>query len=302
MITFPINMISIEGPDLSGKTTLISDIHSKTNYRWHLMDRSKMSRMIFAKMYNRDISQTTREFYEEVSNLNNRYVFLMPTFDALKERYRHRGDEIHTIDSLKESYDLFFKEFSRLPFLSNVYGIMNGASNRLSNMVIDYHDCIEKHLSLKEVCGQVQNFVKHFPNKECNQLTFTLHDDGEFKESDISSMSEESEKEYYCHIYNTLMNKIDDEQAGKNPYERKEGIDSRRYVFTEDTCISMIHILNRGGVLDIRFVCRSTDINNKFEHDLKFLYFIASECWSLLGEGCNFCRIHFTLNSAHILE
>jgi len=302
MLTFPINMISIEGPDLSGKTTLISDIHSKTNYRWHLMDRSKMSRMIFAKMYDRDVIQTTREFYEEVSNLNNRYVFLMPTFDVLKERYKHRGDEIHTIDSLKESYDLFFKEFSNLPVLSNVYGIMNGASNRLSNMVIDYHNCIEKHLSLSEIYGQVQNFVKHFPNKECNQLTFTLHDNGDFKESDIASMSEKSEKEYYCHIYNTLMNKIDDEQAGKNPYERKEGIDSRRYVFTEDTCISMIHILNRGGVLDIRFVCRSTDINNKFEHDLKFLYFIASECWSLLGEGCNFCRMHFTLNSAHILE
>ena len=302
MLTFPINMISIEGPDLSGKTTLINDIHKKTNYRWHLMDRSKLSRMVFAKMYDRDLNHATREFYKEVSNLNNRYVFLMPTFEVLRERYGHRGDKIHTVETLRQSYDIFFKEFCDLPRLSNVYGIMNGASNRVCDMVIDYHNCIEKHLSLKEIYGQVQNFVKHFPNKECNQLTLTLHDDGEFKESDISSMSEESEKEYYCHIYNTLINKIDDEQSGKNPYSRKEGIDSRRYVFTEDTCISMIHILNRDGVLDIRFVCRSTDIDNKFEHDLKFLYFIASECWNLLGEGCNFCRMHFTLNSAHILE
>ena len=302
MLTFPINMISIEGPDLSGKTTLINDIHKKTNYRWHLMDRSKLSRMVFAKMYDRDIEQTTREFYEEVSNLNNRCVFLMPTFEVLEERYKTRGDEIHTIDTLRESYNLFFKEFTRLPSLSNVYGIMNGSSGRLSNMVIDYHNCIEKYLTLKEVYGQVQNFVKHFPNNECNQLTFTLHDSGEFKESNIASMSEKSEKEYYHRIYDSLMNKIDDEQSGKNPYSRKEGLDSRRYVFTEDTCISMIHILNRDSVLDVRFVCRSTDINNKFEHDLNFLYFIASECWNLLGGGCNFCKMHFTLNSAHILE
>jgi len=171
-------MISIEGPDLSGKTTLINDIHKKTNYRWHIMDRSKLSRMVFAKMYDRDVEQATREFYEEVSNLNNRCVFLMPTFEVLEKRYKTRGDEIHTIDTLRESYDLFFKEFTRLPSLSNVYGIMNGSSGRLSNMVIDYHNCIEKYLTLKEVHGQVQNFVKHFPNRECNQLTFTLHDSG----------------------------------------------------------------------------------------------------------------------------
>jgi len=302
VLTFPINMISIEGPDLSGKTTLIDDIHKKTNYQWHLMDRSKLSRMVFAKMYDRDVNQATREFYEEVSNLNNRYVFLMPTFEMLKERYGHRGDKIHTIETLKKSYDLFFDEFANHPRLSNVYGIMNGASNRLCNMVVDYHNCIESHLNLKEISGQVQNFVKHFPNKECNQLTFTLHDDGGFKESNIDSLSVESEKEYYNRIYESLMNKIDDEQSGKNPYSRKEGLDSRRYIFTDDTCISMIHVLNRNSVLDIRFVCRSTDINNKFENDLRFLYFIASECWSLLGEGCNFCRMHFTLNSAHILE
>ena len=302
MLTFPINMISIEGPDLSGKTSLVNDVHKKTDYRWHLMDRSKLSRMVFAKMYGRDVEGATREFYEEVSNLNNRYVFLMPTFKVLKERYNFRGDEIHTIETLKESYDLFSKEFSKLPVLSNIYGIMNGSSDRLANMVIDYHNCIEKHLNLKDIYGQVQNFVKHFPNRECNQLTLTLHDDGKFKESSIDALSAKSEKEYYHRIYDSLMNKIDDEQSGKNPYSRKEGLDSRRYVFTEDTCISMIHILNRDSVLDIRFVCRSTDINNKFEHDLKFLYFIASECWNLLGEGCNFCRMHFTLNSAHILE
>ena len=62
MITFPTENLFIEGPDLSGKTTLIKNIHNKTDYRWHITDRSKISRMIFAEMFNRETKNLKKDF------------------------------------------------------------------------------------------------------------------------------------------------------------------------------------------------------------------------------------------------
>ena len=49
-----LNNVTLEGPDLSGKTTLFETIHSTTNYRWNIQDRSELSMLCYAEMYGRN--------------------------------------------------------------------------------------------------------------------------------------------------------------------------------------------------------------------------------------------------------
>ena len=51
MVKFPIEKIIIEGPDLAGKTTLYDKMHKISKYRWNIQDRSALSMLIYAKMY-----------------------------------------------------------------------------------------------------------------------------------------------------------------------------------------------------------------------------------------------------------
>ena len=39
----PINQIILEGPDLSGKTTLYNSIHKLTGNKWNIQDRRNAS-------------------------------------------------------------------------------------------------------------------------------------------------------------------------------------------------------------------------------------------------------------------
>ncbi len=301
MITFPTDNLFIEGPDLSGKTTLIKNIHSKTNYRWHITDRSKISRMIFAEMFNRDTKNLKKDFLYEASNLNNRYIFILPSLSVIKERYSKRGDEIHTLESLEESYELFHKAFVNFSRLSNVHGLICDTPERAEDLSINYANAVES-LSLSDIINYVQMFAKRFPGNECNTLRFKIRDDCSFSEADYSVMRTKGEESYYSRILESTLRKIDHELSGINEYSRIEDESSRRFIFTDDTCISMIHALNRDGVLDIRFVCRSTDMIRKFPNDIRFLYYVASKIWEKIGNNCATAELHFTLNSAHIIQ
>lgn len=300
MITFPAENVFIEGPDLSGKTTLVKNIHLKTKYKWHISDRSKISRLIFAEMFGRDTVGLKKEFLYEVSNLNNRYVFILPSFKTIKERYFLRGDDIHNLESLEESYKMFQSAFVNFGRFSNVFAISSDTPERVEELSMKHLTSVE-NLSLENISSYAQTFIKVFPRKECNDLRFTIVDDCSFSEADPSILNTQGEEEYYSRIFKSIMRKIDSELLGINEYARVEGFDSRRFIYTDDTCISMIHALNREGILDIRFVCRSTDMINKFYHDLRFLYFVGSKIYEKIGNSCNTTRMHFTLNSAHII-
>ena len=114
MLKFPINNLFIEGCDCSGKTTLVKSIHDKSGYLWHIHDRSQVSRLIFSEMYNRDISDIDYQFHNEISNLNNRWILLEPDINVIIKRFRSRGDELHSEESIIEVWKRFSKYFKNL--------------------------------------------------------------------------------------------------------------------------------------------------------------------------------------------
>ena len=301
MIYFPTQNLFIEGPDCSGKTSLVSKIHKITNYKWHIHDRSQISRSIFANLYNRDIHDLKNVVHNELSNLNNRFIFLLPEFKIIKERYSERGDEIHdSLESIQKVYEAFkksekiFKNFPNVMIYKEPEVLKN--ADMISTSIHLSENCM-----LREIAEYVYNFTNACSNKESYPLSFTIYDDCKFEESNSNIMKYHREAEYYDTIYKKLHSKISRELSGKNEYNRKESIDSRRFVYSDDSCISFIQISIRDNIMDFNSVLRSSNVEKTFEYDLNFLYYLASTCYKRLGLECDYVRMRFNLNSAHII-
>lgn len=300
MLTFPINTIFVEGPDCSGKTTLIKNMHTMTDYMWHIMDRSQLSRKIFNSFYGRELKMCSYDFHQEVSNLNNRYYILLPGIDIVRDRFKTRGDEIHSEASLVKVYKAFEKDAELLRGYPNVTVVnSNRDPEHLSRMLIA-STLLAERPQLREISDQVEMLVRMKDN-EAYPLQFTLYDDGEFEEASDDCMSYELEKEYYEEIYTRLHKKISCELEGENEYNRPENHRSRRFVYSDDSCISFIQVAIRDNTMDFHAVLRSTNVKDTFPYDLKFLYYLASTCYKRFHLHCKTARLRFNLNSAHII-
>jgi|LWDU01.1.fsa_nt_gi hypothetical protein len=302
MLYFPIRNVFVEGPDCSGKTTLISNIHNKTGYKWHLFDRSQISRSIFSRMYNRELMFSQLHEREEINDLNNSYIFLSPDWSIVKSRFFSRGDDIHNIHSLKNVYDEFDKKLLKLKNLPNFLDLSNCNQKDVCNKSIDWLDTREA-FSLDKISEDVYNFCKQQEGEEAVSLQFSIADDGMFDQADAKILDKEGESEYYQKILLAIKTKLANEFSGLNEYKKSQNIFSRRFVYADISCISMIHILYRENRMEVNIVLRSTNVDKTFPYDLKFCYFLSSEIYKGLGliPKTHMCIIRFNLNSAHVV-
>ena len=97
-----INDITIEGPDLSGKTTLFNNLHNKTNYEYNIQDRSELSMLAYAILYDRDQAVWRRRLRNKLNNLNHLFVVLLPPLSVAHDRFKNRGADKHTKSSLPQ--------------------------------------------------------------------------------------------------------------------------------------------------------------------------------------------------------
>ena len=301
MLRFPTKNLFIEGPDCSGKTTLVKKIHEITEYKWHVHDRSQISRKIFKEMYGRNLPFSDSDLSMEVSDLNNRYILLVPDPDLILERFKERGDEIHSSKSIIDVWSRFSEASEKYFSFPNVLVYYSGDANAVSVNAAASINLVESSC-LKSVSDYVKEFVKSTDSLESYPLQFTLFDDGEFEEASVNCMDYDLETEYYQEIYERFHNKIKRELSGQNEYNRKESFSSRRFVYADDRCISFIQCAIRERQMDFNVVIRSSDVENTFEHDLKFLYYLASTCYSVFEEHCDSVRMRFNLNSAHFVQ
>ena len=300
MIYFPTTSLFVEGPDCSGKTTLIKNIHRLSKYRWHIQDRSHLSRKIFNDLYCRNNDNDNFNFHLEASNLNNRFIFLLPALDEIVRRFNERGDDIHKdVESIEKVYDAFKSEVSNISGYPNfIFCFSSDIDSKIESIV----SSIKKFetFGIVEISECVKDFVR-FNRNESYPLSFTIYEDGKFDDSGLKLMSYGPEREYYDTIYRTFHNKITSELEGKNMHNRRESQSSRRFVYTDNSCISFIQAAIRYNVLDFNVVIRSSDVENTFSHDLAFLYYLAGSCFERFSEFCDKVRMRFNLNSAHII-
>ena len=108
-------------------------------------------------------------------------------------------------------------------------------------------------------------------------------------------------KKYYNLIKNNLLRKVRNELRGINEYSREEDINSRRFIYTDNSCISLMHFTFRNDILDCHFVLRSSNTKETLKYDLQFLYLLCKMVKETLEIEPLACRIRVNFGSAHII-
>ena len=147
----------------------------------------------------------------------------------------------------------------------------------------------------------VYEIARSSKNCESHNSQITFYDDCEFKDIDMKVLEYEPEKEYYSLIKEKILTKIQDELKGKNEYDRKEDISSRRFVYADTTCISFAQFMIRNEVLDCHFVLRSSNTKDTLKYDIQFLYILCKCVKDLLNINPVACRIRVNFNSPHVI-
>ena len=301
--TVQIDNLTIEGPDLSGKSTLYWDIHRSNDYAFNIHDRAQLTMLVYARRYNRDnqiIKRWRSQLKEHLFNLDNRLIVLMPTLSLLEERYEIRGDEIHDLDSIRQVYKLHNEELAHFESYPNVYVIRDDDVLRASELSLNWLNCVP---TINSIYNDVRQMAAAQPNNEASGLSLALSSNVPFPPDD-AVFDWDLEREHYTDILERVCGNITDELSGNNAYGIvQEQNKTRRFVFVQPECISMIHTIMRDDVLTMRVTARSTDVIKFFPSDIRFLGHLFNKVTEMLDDKCiNRYELKLTMNSAHILS
>jgi len=262
--------INIEGPDCSGKTTLYNRIHKETNFKYNIQDRSCMSMFVYAKMYNRDTTIWFNKILSDLKRLDTLNIILLPSEEVILERLQERGDEFQDKESilLVRSY---FKNLAKVGFGLYPNVIVLESSDLEENV----SKSIEFINALNEMPGQelIKSLVYNSGRNElvdvqCKELV-------DRSNLDYEVLDFPQEKEYYFNITHDLTQKIFKEFRGLNEYKMPQKHDSRRFIYTDDSCISMIHALWRNNKLNVSATLRSSNVSKTLWADYEFLKILS---------------------------
>jgi hypothetical protein len=300
--------ITIEGPDLSGKTTLFNMIHEKTSFMWNIQDRSQLSMLCYARQYERgaDVIELWRHRLNEyLYDLNNRLIVLLPSLSVINKRYTERGDEIQDIDSLYTLYEIFTDEVQKIENYPNVLILRGDGSNDLTSRAVEWIS-ISSLYTMSAISNEVVKIVDTSSSREISPLRFelTIKDPNVQDLSDPKILLHKDEEVYYTNILHKVLKNVKDEIAGNNEYNVPQAPHTtRRFIFAQDSCISLIHTMLRGETLEMNVVCRSSDVVKTFPYDLKFLGYLFYRVNRRLNvTNIKNFKIRVTLNSAHMIE
>lgn len=304
--------VVLEGPDCCGKSTLFSNIHRATGYRWNIQDRSHLSAICYARQFNRGedrVARWRRELDSFLFDLNNRLVVLLPAFQVIAQRFEARGDEVQDIESLRVLHGIFEEEVTRLGYRPNVIVIRDP----LNPVELSSH-CIQwlirpEHLNLLGVAAEIRRLAESAEHREVRGCRFQLLvDPDEFSVADAAPMRHPPEEVYYSRILASVLQNIEDELAGRNEYcSKQDPYTTRRFIFTQDSCISLVHTMLRGSELNMRVYCRSSNVEDTFHQDLQFIYYLYSRVYDRLSRRLGWSKpargiftIDTEIGSAHI--
>lgn len=273
MTKLPIKYVIIEGPDCSGKTSLCSALNKEVGFVRNIRDRSYLSTLCYARLYDRPVVDDLRtQLNEELCDANNFIVVMLPDKDVILSRLQHRGDEYQDCNSIVKLYDIFSEEVEKIENLPNVLVVRN--SDTLDRLALQISNTLSTYesQSLNELGSSMHQWTKLSVYDEV-QLKLRLDVSTDHK--DLEILEDPHETHYYKEILNSCSLIIEKEKLGKNPYRTKQGLDSRRFYYSSDTCISSIHFLNRAATMKVICTLRSTDSIKNGSIDLRFL---ASLC------------------------
>lgn len=299
----PINQIILEGPDLSGKSTLYQKLHDASDYCWNIQDRSSLSMVVYARLYNKNDYFHVQALKEELANLNNVMFILIPSWSVIADRFQKRGDEIQNLVSLKKLHDLFSEaadEFEKYP---NVVVARKEVDDSMISFIVNNLATRFERLPFYKHANSFKIATGCSKNLEKIGLNLTHYDSGTFDDISEDMLQYEKEKNYYQKIRKKMLNKIDNEIAGLNEYQRYETHASRRFVYTDDSCVSLCHFMLRNDCLHGEFYLRSSEVKETLKYDMNFIKSLTKDVFLKLSNftEINMCKINLKIGSGHII-
>jgi hypothetical protein len=300
----PINQITLEGPDLSGKTTLYQQIHEASNYSWNIQDRSSLSMIVYARLYGRNDYFHVEALKRDLSNFNNVMILLLPDWRVIAERFQKRGDEIQNLVSLKKVYDLFSEAADEFENYPNVITLRKEIDENMVHYIV--HN-LRSHFESRPFHSYSRMFMSSAATESSLEkigMSITHYDDGQFEDVSEEMLGYEKEKVYYNKIRRKLLKKIESEMAGINEYNREETHESRRFVYTDDSCLSLCHFMLRNEFLYGEFYMRSSETKETLQYDMNFIKALTRDVFSMLSEfsDIKMCKIDLKIGSGHIIN
>lgn len=297
-VNFPTFQLILEGPDLVGKTTLYNKIHAMNGFKWNIQDRSTLSMLCYARLYGRDVELYRSRLDNELNNLNNRMIILLPPFEILEERYHQRGDEIQDLTSLKKLYEIFSEEAKLIQGRPTVMCLREKVTMQT---ILDYTSEWSYAIESSDAfnVGEIVRDTLHAVSEDELSLSATITYPA-LSSVDDSIMNNPLEGEYYKEIKQKIETTISNELAGNNPYNLPQGLSSRRFYYSADTCISSIHFMPRNSDLKVYATFRSTDVDKNAAIDLSFLQYLTHHINNKFNFKCSRVTLSVALNSAHI--
>tara|TARA_R110000744_G_scaffold3594_2_gene13552 strand:+ start:15398 stop:16372 length:975 start_codon:yes stop_codon:yes gene_type:complete len=274
-----------EGPDCAGKTTqyqkVWENIQSGNDFDVLLNDRGLMSIMAYGMLHNRFDNNEERE-QEFISYLNDNIVFYFDISEAeLHKRYSKRGDEFQTWSAIKHVAEIY-KDLSIRFAKHRNFWIIDGEdepghiAKRINGIIEMYNEfLLSPEHQMGTAITALQEFgSEHMGTKELvnykMDLDMTCSDVEQWSSKDLFAGLEnindyqQLEIDSYKFQLAKFTKKLESELSGY--YGKKEGSLSRRFVFTDDECLSYVHILLRGSTLNVNVNFRSSNIF-LFNHD-----------------------------------
>ena len=299
-----LHTVCLEGPDLSGKTSLYKDLHRMSGYRWNIQDRAEVSMLVFSEYYDRgDSDRWKSSLNDRLKDMNHRFVLLLPSLPLLKERYLQRGDEIHTMETLIKTHRMFEERFASLESHPNVLLLRVTQANQgdIAQIAYQWLKNSEEE-NLIHLASRIQS-VADFFDDEALGVSCQYDLDAEYTDADPTVMMYEPEIKYYQGIRDQFIRKITKEIAGENEYNSAQKPQTtRRFVYAHDSCISMINMLIRDDELNVYLVLRSSDTKNTLSYDLRFITNVISEAETFIDVELKRRVLDIKIHSAHIIN
>lgn len=295
---FDLKTVVLEGPDAAGKTTAFREIHKRTGFKWNIHDRSTLSMLCYAIMYNRDVDHWRNLVSEEYHDTNNAIVVFLPELAVIQDRISTRGDEFQDITSVVKLHKIFSAEVAKFEKYPNVLIVRQEIPDYdvISKWLLNY-----ENQDYARLAKTFEAMVQQTHNKEVNFLKASWTD-VDFSSVSKAALFYESEAAYYESTRLKILDKLRDELDGRNEYDTPQTLASRRFVMTQDSCISYIHYVYRNNIFYVNAVCRSSEMSKIFHHDIHFLAEMARFARKTLGISQDTgVRFSLTLDSAHVI-
>ena len=142
------------------------------------------------------------------------------------------------------------------------------------------------------------------PRDHDASLRISLEGDPIFADDDPGILSDSVEGSYYSSFKDAYAAKVERELRGDNEHNEPQGLSSRRFIHTSDTCISLFHARILRETMTCNVVLRSSNVVRTLRKDLGFIYHMGHVAYDLLHHlgGCRNVRWDISIYSAHLVR